>query len=727
MKVTPAYAKFQVPFQSVFDKIEESKSDDDDSFNFNVNNSSKKKRGNKKKETAHKVTDEFDFDESKAKVNKVNSQKKTALKVQSSINKLKQQKKNTKKQQVTKEVTAEIVPVKPPQPSLPLNPPPAPVLVNKSVMKPFKPPRSISSNSQKSSGTPVTPKPALSLENYADDDLFKDSGFTNIFNDSSDEESQSKQKKRKRSSSNSKKDSSKQITKKRKANTTEKEATPKTTRSDIRTFGKDRLLEDEIYDLLDGLNPKHHIDVQCESATSLASKFVQNPDLALFLRAHNLIETTLNTLAKCYDFEKHKLLSMLVVQIMATLLSDPLNVDYINEACFEVIHKGIKNHPVLIKLDQSSSTRTRRTRAAALSVTSYSDVVNSKQKQDEIPKDLERSAVSRALNAMSTIVARQQQKLEESLVSNNVPITESMIENAKQGLLFHKTNTISTIEKLVPSLLVQLEQKREESLAADMCKCIKMLEQSGLYKKYSISDATTHDAWNMLLPSLIRLVQCLSTTTREPLKDIPDKSPILECTVAVLKFLTNVTNQNEDACTRIGQENGLSAVIQALCSNHNKHFDIITMCCGFIANMIETNWNNRELLRTLTLPEPQSGKKFINYIVELFIDFYDRGHADEGGEENAVLKSHQLEYILIASYIAIVIGCLVREHEKNRSLILKLLPDHSFINVIRVLQQFILFQSNAKLLTQETYQSFNQIITELRALSDDDSTNTDLQ
>ena len=76
-----------------------------------------------------------------------------------------------------------------------------------------------------------------------------------------------------------------------------------------------------------------------------------------------------------------------------------------------------------------------------------------------------------------------------------------------------------------------------------------------------------------------------------------------------------------------------------------------------------------------------------------------------------------MENLVIASYVGIVIGCLIRGHERNRQDILKCLPDQSFAPVVHTLQQFIIFQSNAKMLLHDTYTSITAIIEELRALN----------
>jgi hypothetical protein len=434
-------------------------------------------------------------------------------------------------------------------------------------------------------------------------------------------------------------------------------------------------------------------------------------------------------LTKCFDLEKNKLLSILVVQIISVLLTDPLNVDYITEECFEAIHSTIKMHPVLKRLNiPPPSNRTKRLRAAALLSTDYKSHL--REEENEIDVSLEQNCISRALDAMSTIVVRQQAKMEEDLGRKFVEIKEVMIEERKDALLFHKTGAIETIERLVPSLLIQMESNRNEQTISDMYKCIKMLERSGLYKKYSMADESTHEAWNMLLPSLIRCLQCLSTSKYEPLRALSDKRSTIECTVTVLTFLTNITNKNEDACNRIVLENGILTAVQVLISNDCVHFDITTLCFGFLSNITEENWNARDILKDLKLPAPYRDKKFIDYIAEKFSELYhhiyhnDTCTTEQESKdkfENAASKQTETERLVIVSYISIFIGCLIRGHKKNEAMIQKRLPNKSFECVILILHQFLVFQSNARVLLNDTYQGVNTIINELRAISETSS------
>jgi hypothetical protein len=198
----------------------------------------------------------------------------------------------------------------------------------------------------------------------------------------------------------------------------------------------------------------------------------------------------------------------------------------------------------------------------------------------------------------------------------------------------------------------------------------------------------------------------------------------------VLTFLTNITNKNEDACNRVVLENGIPTAVQVLISNDCVHFDITTLCFGFLSNITEENWNARDILKDLKLPAPYRDKKFIDYIAEKFSELYHHiYHSDtctteqesKDKFEDAASKHTETERLVIVSYISIFIGCLIRGHKKNEAMVQKRLPNKSFECVILILHQFLVFQSNARVLLNDTYQGVNTIINELRAISETSS------
>ncbi|KAG2392249.1 hypothetical protein C9374_012501 [Naegleria lovaniensis] len=580
----------------------------------------------------------------------------------------------------------------------------------------------------KTAKSPKTPgssgKKKLSVEeNFFADDLFDDVFDFSSSEDEDEEKTLKAAKKPKRASTSS--------------------ASP-------RLGGKEETRKESILNYLEGLKSSY-VDTQHSCASSLAKMFSeQHDDLGIFLRAHSLVKKVVDTLCLVIDFEKQKLLSLTASQIIGILMKDPLNAEYITENSFKILHEIIKQHYVL-KWQQVSNLdsikRTKRTRIAALKAGSPSKAQKQQyEEEDENMQGFEKTTISLALAAMVNIVNYEHNCFE--LKYHQASNKEEFLEKNRPNLLFIKTNSVETIERLVPCLLALLEKDRDDALVYDMCNCIKMLEKNGIVTKYSSDASKNAESWNYFLPALIRILNCLTPINKPLLSELKDGHPVVECALVTLRFLTNISNGNEQVCQRIAEENGLSGICAVLASSYTQHFDVITMCLALLANMTDKSWNNRELVRNFKLEFRGKTKKLLNFLIELFVEYYSKQeYNDDNNTENCITISDQdsqnttaaeivekvntekkekenqgasarsnlkrTEDNIITSYLAILLGCLCKEHEANKEHIMKELPEKSFISLIIALKAFVLYQSNASLLTQDTLDSVTKILKEL--------------
>ena len=235
--------------------------------------------------------------------------------------------------------------------------------------------------------------------------------------------------------------------------------------------------------------------------------------------SHSMVKSMVETLCTVIDFEKQQLLSLTAAQIIGILLKDPLNAEYATETSFVTLHEIIKQHHVL-KWQQTSNLdsikRTKRTRMAALKAGSPKKAQKEQEKvvdEDANIKTFEKTTISLALSAMVNIVNYEHYNFE--LKYHQSSNKEEFITKNKPTLLFVKSNSIETIERLVPCLLAILEQERDDLISGDMCNCIKMLEKNGIVTKYASSDPSKNaEAWNYFLPALIRLLNCLTPISK---------------------------------------------------------------------------------------------------------------------------------------------------------------------------------------------------------------------
>ncbi|KAL0485284.1 hypothetical protein AKO1_011700, partial [Acrasis kona] len=397
-------------------------------------------------------------------------------------------------------------------------------------------------------------------------------------------------------------------------------------------------------------------------------------NFCVFLRAHGLFQQVLNDLTRCSvnnfnieDAEERKL-SILLVQIISFLLHDPNNISYVTEDCFNQLHRTISLNPILEEVD-----------GVTLKVLGT--------KKINTGLSLERALVM-SLSAISNIVS------------------------SRQGvIMFNKSDISSTLEKLAPCLLSQLDASKsseeDELLASCMAHCVRLLEASGVYQKYSNCEDSV--AWNTLLPSLIRTMRCLIEHPRQPLCKLKDNHPIVDCILASLKFLVNITNFNKDVCGRVAIEGGIQATIEIITSNSLAsddgvgHFDVLNMCLGVLINITEKELTYRELVTK----QQVGGQPFMNYLLTSFDDMCN--------SQKQKPASREVEGNIISSYLAILIACMVRDHKENQTQVFES-KLAGFDQVINTLSEFVIFQSSARLLTESMRDNIRDMISELKSI-----------
>jgi len=76
----------------------------------------------------------------------------------------------------------------------------------------------------------------------------------------------------------------------------------------------------------------------------------------------------------------------------------------------------------------------------------------------------------------------------------------------------------------------------------------------------------------------------------------------------------------------------------------------------------------------------------------------------------------QAEQLVLAAYVALLIGCLMRDHLGNRRKALSQLPDGSTVLLIRVLKAFLSFQKQVGVLTSLVHDPIAELIHEMEDL-----------
>jgi len=200
-------------------------------------------------------------------------------------------------------------------------------------------------------------------------------------------------------------------------------------------------------------------------------------------------------------------------------------------------------------------------------------------------------------------------------------------------------------------------------------------------------------------------------------KDIGNQASvtIVECFLQCLKVLVNLTNGNELACNYMREQEGIETIFTMLINLEifpsPNLFDIQIMLIGLLSNIVENNERNRVAIRELDLKAlqlstgPSNG---LTFLANLFLK-----KSKFSIPTRSVKEKSETESNVFVSYLALLLG-LLSCNPLNRKLILTEFPEHSFRELIEIIESFIMFQLESGILSQEGYESFSSVLRSLK-------------
>ncbi|GBG33353.1 D-3-phosphoglycerate dehydrogenase [Hondaea fermentalgiana] len=136
-------------------------------------------------------------------------------------------------------------------------------------------------------------------------------------------------------------------------------------------------------------------------------------------------------------------------------------------------------------------------------------------------------------------------------------------------------------------------------------------------------------------------------------------------------------------------------------------FDSRLTLLGLLTNCVETNSQNRVWLS-------DHCSAFVNFFVS-FLPSEALAKLRRGaGAEARIEFGWTAEDLITCSYACLLLGCLMRENKANQRGIKMLLPGNSLAIVMQVLEAFITFQRDARVLSEEAKTKTQEIMAELR-------------
>lgn len=161
----------------------------------------------------------------------------------------------------------------------------------------------------------------------------------------------------------------------------------------------------------------------------------------------------------------------------------------------------------------------------------------------------------------------------------------------------------------------------------------------------------------------------------------------LDCLSLAIRVLVNLTNQNPEGTAAFTRHGGLEAGLSVCCLKGSAElFDHTVEGLGLLINAVECSALARRKLAELRLPDDSQSA------LEFFVHEFDKQTEHQTLE--AVGDKPNLEASIVASYLALLVGCMIKDNPALRARVLEAMrPPQTFATYCRILLEFLEFQS----------------------------------
>uniref|UniRef100_A0A914V3C9 WAPL domain-containing protein n=1 Tax=Plectus sambesii TaxID=2011161 RepID=A0A914V3C9_9BILA len=479
---------------------------------------------------------------------------------------------------------------------------------------------------------------------------------------------------------------------------------------------------------------KKDVKLKCLSTLSLAKKCVA-PEFRQFLRSQNLANKILRALSDAHQYPTLALCTSCVVYLLAR---DKLSV--------AVDMYGLRLIVKLVQLDSLDDREEISAEYAKCAKQVWAVLSDWREKASEgisreLMFDMSEETLSTSFLAL------------ESLVYISARVTDQWLKNELLNLGALQWLVIK-VEKCVSKLTANQENQEELRILE---RCFRILESCTLINKKNQAFLISHKSSSLLQSSAKLIGMCHKKIERD-VGDARLLKLNIDCLSGVARVLMNLTHENELCCTKLGQmDNFLRLCLSCFTflngkfAPADKHFDLAVMLSSLLVNLVERCNSNRRKLLSLEVPTFDSQSNTVNCfsalkaLTMMFLrheaaartvdeeldrdlelddapEEEEKGGSDDEGDKHvgasedgrlqrtkepteeemaetlqaAMNKaSSHMEDSVIASYIALLVGCLVQQNEDAVSTVKSLLPNDSLAPMIEQLQRFLEFMKIA--------------------------------
>ncbi|CAG8514768.1 5325_t:CDS:10 [Paraglomus occultum] len=484
-------------------------------------------------------------------------------------------------------------------------------------------------------------------------------------------------------------------------------------RQELREAGENKLFNDEMEYITEGLGKRQPLNVQRISAITLARKLLK-PKFIQRAKSHNWIP-------RIYDAFRCHQDSCCFAFVICFLVKEVQFVDYlIGKPDFLKLLVGFLD----ITSDPLITTDAAIKRSEKSLFLEIKELVG---QMDEVTEKTQISLKFLSLNVMSILVSAKTRY--EDTIKTRLRITGGLtavvrLLKAELSLpssifcqVYRKANTKRFSRQLSlsnPDATLNLERIEQ---------CLKILEKLTSFCPENQLHIVKNE--EELFPLMLEfLLYCQVEACN---RDSYEASLAMECLLGSLRVLINLTNDNQACCCYVGRPPGMSVLIRLaivgqipssspslpspsspiekgpeMLKKKNVEqdaketveavkFDVLLLSLGLLINLVEMDAGNQDALREIEQSSSCPGSYAClrgctcssrESAVSCLVDLYNYQLERE---------TNQTDDNIVAAYMAVLLGLLIKDNKSNQDVILSRLPNHSVSSLIALIQEFAQF------------------------------------
>ncbi|KAG8551872.1 hypothetical protein GDO81_004317 [Engystomops pustulosus] len=457
--------------------------------------------------------------------------------------------------------------------------------------------------------------------------------------------------------------------------------------NDVVEFGENQEFTDDIEYLLSGLKRCgciQNTSIFFHSVISLATKCAM-PSFRMHLRAHGMVAMVFKTLD---DSQHHPNLALCTAALMYILSRDRLNMD-LDRASLDLMIR-------LLEMEQDTTSRHMNEK----------DMNKIKEKIRKLcetvhNKHLDLENITTGHLAMETLLSLTSKRAGDWF-------------KEELRLLGGLDHIVDKVKECVNHLDSDEDEEKLVAFLWGAERCLRVLESVTVHNPENQSYLIAYKDSQLIVSSAKALRHCEEFIQRynraEESICIPYNKPLIhhsagshvgkaveDCMRAIIGVLLNLTHDNEWGSTKTGeQDNLISTALNCVLQvpkflPQEQRFDIRVLGLGLLINLVEYSARNRHCLVNMQTLQSYDSFSEEGEVITVEMRYIDAVHALVLGALQHAGK--HMEDCIVASYTALLLGCLCQESPINVTTVRSHLPDGDFSIMTEMLKKFLSFMN----------------------------------